>query len=231
MLDINFIRNNADEVRQVIRSKGLGAVLDLHQLLELDERKRALQTAIDALRQERNRIAASMPKLSEPDRLASSKDGKQVSDKLKVLTAEMLELESSFNRLMLLVPSVPESEVPAGTSDEDNLEIRRWGEPRQFDFPFKSHIELCAALKLANFEKASNFAGSRAYALTGDGVLLELAVLRFAFDYILSKGFTPISPPLMVKEEAMIGTGYFPLGEDNAYHIEKTSFSWLAHPK
>jgi seryl-tRNA synthetase len=122
---------------------------------------------------------------------------------------------------MLLVPSVPHSDVPKGTSDDDNLEIRQWGKQRDFNFPFKSHIELCALLGLADFESPSNFAGSRAYALTGDGVLLELAVLRFAFDYILSKSFTPISPPLLVKEEAMIGTGYFPLGEQDVYHIEK----------
>ncbi len=221
MLDINFIRSNLDKVRHAIRAKRLEDIIDLTQLLELDGRKRDLTTIIDTLRQKRNQIASSIAKLSGKDKLAASEEGKHVSDKLKILNAELAEIESNFDRLMLLVPSVPHGEVPDGTSDEDNVEVRRWGEPRKFDFPFKNHIELCTSLRLANFEKPNNFAGSRAYALTGDGVLLELAVLRFAFDYILNKGFTPISPPLMVKAEAMIGTGYFPLGEDAAFHIEK----------
>ena len=221
MLDINFIRNNPEIVRGAIKAKGLASLLNLDQLLALDNRKRALTTTVDALRQQRNKIADSIVQLSAQDKSLAIEEGKQVSDKLKVYCAELTDVESDFDRLMLIVPSIANIDVPSGASDEDNLEIRCWGEPKQFNFPFKDHIELCTTLRLADFEKSNNFAGSRAYSLTGDGVLLEMAVLRFAFDHILSKGFTPISPPLMVKEEAMIGTGYFPLGEDAAYHIEK----------
>jgi seryl-tRNA synthetase len=221
MLDINFIRNNAEKVRQAIKSKHMDEILDLDQLLELDKRKRALTASIDELRQQRNQIASTITNLPEKDRLCASENGKRVSESLKTLNGEMLKIEADFDRLMLLVPGIPDSKVPEGTTDEDNVEIRRWGEAPKFDFPFKNHIDICTTLKLADFEGPSKYAGSRAYALTGDGALLELAVLRFAFDHILSKGFTPISPPLMVKEEAMIGTGYFPIGEENAYRLEK----------
>jgi seryl-tRNA synthetase len=221
MLDVNFIRNNTDKVRQAIRAKRLENLLDLDQLLELDKRKRALMETLGNLRQQRNKIADSMPKLTEQDKPIATEEGRQIGDKLKVLNLELAKIESGFDHLMLLVPGIPHKDVPDGTSDDDNVEIRRWGEPRHFDFPFKNHIDLCTTLDLADFEKSSKFAGSRAYALTGDGILLEMAVLRFAFDYILGKGFRPISPPLMVKEEAMTGTGYFPLGEDATYHIEK----------
>jgi seryl-tRNA synthetase len=125
MLDINFIRNNADKVRQAIRSKRLDQILDLDQLLELDKRKRALTATVDSLRQNRNRIAESVPQLNDPEKSLATEEGKQVSDKLKVLNLELTEIESNFHRLMLLVPGIPHCDVPDGASDDDNLEIRR----------------------------------------------------------------------------------------------------------
>jgi seryl-tRNA synthetase len=119
------------------------------------------------------------------------------------------------------MPSLPTADVPTGATDDDNVELKKWGEPRQFDFDARDHVELARMRQLVLFDQAREFAGSRAYALTGNGALLELAVMRLAVDFLIGRGYTLTMPPLAVKENAMVGTGYFPLGEENAYVLEK----------
>jgi seryl-tRNA synthetase len=120
---------------------------------------------------------------------------------------------------MLRVPSLPRPEVPVGKGEEDNVEIRRVGEPRKFDFAPKDHLELMTTLGMVEFDGPRKFAGQRSYALVGDGALLEMAVLRLAVDTLVAKGLTLVSPPVMVRERAMTGTGFFPLGREEAYSI------------
>jgi seryl-tRNA synthetase len=121
---------------------------------------------------------------------------------------------------MAHVPGLPAVDVPEGADDSDNVEIYRVGDVVTRTFKERDHIELALRNRMVDFEGARFAAGSRAYGLIGDGALLELAVLRFALDHVLAKGFTAVLPPLMVNEAAMFGTGYFPLGEDNAYQLE-----------
>ena len=120
---------------------------------------------------------------------------------------------------MLRVPSLPRPEVPIGKGEEDNVEVRRVGEPRKFDFAPKDHVELMTSLGMVEFDGPRRFAGQRSYALVGDGALLEMAVLRLAVDTLVERGLKLVSPPVMVKERAMIGTGFFPLGREEAYSI------------
>jgi seryl-tRNA synthetase len=219
MLDIAFIRSNPDVVKQAAKNKGID--VDIDKLLEVDERRRKLITTVDELRARRNELSSSIPKLQGEEKQQTIVESKRIGAVIPTVEAELNEVAAEFDALMYIVPSVPAPEVPIGEGEEDNQEVSRWGAPRKFDFPQKDHIELATSLGLVDFEGPRRFAGSRSYALKGDGVFLEQAVLLFTLQYIADRGATPVSPPVIVKENAMLGTGYFPLGYDEAYRIEK----------
>ncbi len=138
---------------------------------------------------------------------------------IEQLEPKLAEIQKRYQDLMLRVPSVPRPEVPIGKGEEDNVEIRRVGEPRKFDFTPKDHLELMTNLGLVEFDGPRRFAGQRSYALVGDGALLELAALRLAVDTLIERGMKLVTPPVMVRERAMTGTGFFPLGREEAYAI------------
>ncbi len=218
MIDIEQIRKNPDRFRHAVTAKRIP--LDLDRLLELDKERKTLTGLVEQLRQTRNRTSEAIA--NNPDNRAeliakSRTIGEELSQKEK----EFEKIEFEFKKLMALVPGLPLANVPEGNSDKDNVEISRWGNIIKKDFTLRDHQELANLHGLVDFDGARNIAGSRAYALTGNGALLELAIMRFALDKILAKGFTLISPPLLVKDIAMFGTGYFPLGEDNAYELER----------
>jgi seryl-tRNA synthetase len=219
MLDIAFIRSNPDVVKQAAKNKGID--VDIDKLLEVDEQRRKLITSVDELRAKRNELSSSIPKLQGEAKQQAITESKRIGAEIPKLENELNEVAAEFERLMYIVPSVPAPEVPVGQGEEDNLEVSRWGEPRKFDFPFKDHIELATALGMVDFDGPRRFAGSRSYALKGDGVFLEQAVLLFSLHFITDRGATPVEPPVIVKENAMLGTGYFPLGYEEAYRMEK----------
>ena len=128
---------------------------------------------------------------------------------------------------MLLVPQPAASDVPVGKDDEDNLELRKEGTIPDFSFTPKSHIELGQKLGLIDFDRAKKISGSRAYVLTGEGAMLEQAVLRFTFDTLVERNYKPMSVPVLVTENCMTGTGYFPTGRDQAYYIEQDKLALI----
>ncbi|MSP58888.1 MAG: serine--tRNA ligase [Myxococcales bacterium] len=221
MLDIEFIRTHAAEVKSAVLRKRLD--VDIDRLLAVDADRRAAIRDTDGARQRRNELSAAIPKLPPAEKAPAVAEAKGLRDTIAALEARLAESQAEFDRLMLLVPSVPSQEVPDGVTDDDNREVRRFGEPRTFDFTAKDHVELALALGLVDFEGPRKFAGSRSYALTGDGVLLEMAVLNFALNHVVSKGFTAVAPPVMVREQAMLGTGFFPLGREDTFAIEQDS--------
>jgi len=137
----------------------------------------------------------------------------EISAKIKEFEQNLDPLEDELNGLLLKLPNPPAADVPEGKSDEENVVIREWGEIPQFDFEPKDHLELGEALDLVDMTRAAKLAGSRTYLLKNDGALLELAVLQFALQYVLDKGFSPLIVPTLVNRSAMEGTGYFPGGE------------------
>ena len=217
MIDIEKIRQNPELFRHAIAAKKIP--LDLDPLLEIDQKRKALTGTVEQLRQKRNQYSneiANQPANREELIIKSQALGKELTQQEN----ELANLDLQFKQLMALVPGLPLADVPEGDSDKDNVEISRWGNIPKKDFPLRDHLEILAMHNMANFEGARNIAGSRAYALIGNGALLEMAILQFALDKVLSKGFTLVSPPLIVKENAMFGTGYFPLGEENAYSLD-----------
>jgi seryl-tRNA synthetase len=192
----------------------------LLQLLHLDVQRREAASRANQLRERRNKLSEQVAQ--EPQNKQQLIDeSRQNGEQLTALQTELTVLEKELDELLGMVPGIPVDGVPVGDTDKDNVEIRRWGEIKKRAFIEKDHMQLAAKHKLVDLDGARQVAGSRAYALLGDGALLELALLRFALDSVVSKGFTAVLPPLMVNRAAMFGTGYFPLGEDNAYELEE----------
>ncbi len=217
MLDIAYIRQNADIVRAAITNKRCD--LDLDALLAADKHRRESIVVLDGKRARKNEIASLIPKASKEDRPKLIEEGKQVKGDIERLEPELAEINKTFTDLMLRVPGIPRPEVPIGKGEEDNVEVRKVGTPRVFDFTPKDHTELMAALGFVNWDGPRKFAGARSYALTGMGALLELAVVRLAIDTLLERGLTLVVPPVIVKERALVGTGFFPLGREETYSI------------
>lgn len=218
MIDIEKIRQQPERYRTAIATKRVP--LNLDELLKYDAMRRALKQEVDLLREQRNRISQQVAKHGD-DKQHKIEQGRAIGLQLSQLETDFLSVDKEWTRLMAMVPSPPVEGVPEGTTDQDNVEIRREGVIQTREFTLKDHLELIALHQMAEFEAAREIAGSRAYALIGQGAMLELAVLRMALDMVVEQGLIPLAPPLMVREGAMFGTGYFPLGEENAYELER----------
>src|SRR5258708_152515 len=180
MLDIQFIRQNADQVRAAIKNKGL--TLDLDELLAADKDRRETTTLLEERRALKNQLSDVIPKASKEERPKLVERAKVVRAEIEQLEPKLADIQRRYQDLMLRVPSLPRPEVPIGKGEEDNVEIRRVGAPRTFGFPPKDHVELMASLGLVDWDGPRRFAGARSYALVGNTALLELAVLRLALD-------------------------------------------------
>lgn len=217
MLDIQFIRQNEGAVRAAIQNKRLD--LDLDLLLATDRERRETLTKIEAARAKKNQVAQSIPKASKEERPKLIEEGKAVKAEIETLEPALAAVEARFEDLMLRVPSIPRPEVPVGKGEEDNVEVRRWGTPRNFDFEPKDHVDLLQSLGMVAWDGPRRFAGARSYALMGAGAMLELAITRFTMDLLQDRGLNPVVVPVIVKERALVGTGFFPLGREEAYSI------------
>jgi len=218
MLDLSFIRENPEAVKKAAADKRMPC--DIDRLLQLDAELRAATAKIENLRAERNRMTKLIPACKDK----AEKDA--MTERVRALKNEFAELEAAaqnarteFDGLMLRVPSVPAPEVPLGKDEDDNLELRRVGEARKFSFPFRDHIELCERHDMLDAQRGAKISGSRSYFLKNDAVMLEMAACRFVLDFLAARGFTPMIVPQLVKEQAMRGTGYFPIGYDQAYKL------------
>lgn len=218
MLDIHFIRENADVIKAGAVKKHI--VTDIDRLLVVDDERKALRQELDAKRSEQNRRSNEIRNATGMDReklieaMQQLKNGMTESEeRLKVVMAE-------WQNLMLMVPNIPDMSVPDGLSDAENLEVKKWGEPVSFTFTPKGHVELMTALDMADFERGSKVAGFRGYFLKGDGVLLANAVWQLALKHFSAKGLVPMSVPSLVRREAFLGTGYLPQGEEDLYKTQ-----------
>jgi seryl-tRNA synthetase len=217
MLDIAFIRQNADVVRAAIKNKRCDVNLD--ELLDADKIRRETIAKIELKRARKNEIAQQIPKASKDERPKLIEEGRTVKTELEQLDPELGAAQKRFDDLMLRVPSIPRPEVPVGAGEADNVEIRKVGTIPKFDFPSRDHVDLMTLHRMVDWDGPRKFAGGRSYALRGMGAMLEVAVTRLALDILVSRGLVPVIPPVMVKERAMQGTGFFPLGVEEAYAI------------
>ncbi len=221
MLDIRFIREHATQVRRGAQRKGFGQV-DIDRLLQVDADLRGAKQGLQEIATRKNKAGEQISKLSGKEKQEAIEEISQLKAQEKQYRQRLDELEPIYDELMLQVPQVPAAEVPDGADDTENVEIRRWGEVPEFDFEAKDHVELGKNLDIIDIERGVKLAGARSYFLKGDGALLELAVLRFALDYMVNEcGFVAMIPPVLVRNEAMVGTAWFPGGEDQVYRTER----------
>lgn len=196
---------------------------DVDMILALDEKRRSLLLEIESLRADRKRLS-KQGKTKSPEEIRAQV--LEIKDKLSGMEESLRETEAQLRHNLLLVPNIPAPEVPEGASDEDNVLVRKWGEPRKFDFEPKDHLELANKLDIVDFERGAKVSGSRFYFLKGYGALLEISIMRYALDILVKRGFEPVTVPMLVKPSAMEGTGFLPRGEDEAYYIERDDL-WL----
>lgn len=224
MIDLKFIRQSPDVVKDAARRKRID--VDVDRILALDETIRGRKFEAESVRAKQNAASKRMPSLAGEEKALALAEMKELSRLGKQMDAEIQALEGEVRNLLLLVPSPPAPEVPHGPDETGNVELRRHGEPPQFDFEPRDHLTICSALGMLDIERAARIAGSRTYYLKNDGALLELAVLRLALERMVARGFTPMLVPHLVRPEAMTGTAYFPGGEEQAYAVERDGL-WL----
>lgn len=219
MLDIKFIKENKELVEQAAKAKNFK--VDLDQIITLDSDLRLQQQQLEDLQSQRNNISKKIPKASPAEQEQLKARVADLKPKMEELTKEVKTLQESLHAKMLEVPAPARSDVPVGKDDSENQQVRTWGNIPSFSFKTKDHMELGLIHDWIDTIRGVKLAGSRSYVLKGDGARLESALLRFTLDHLHGKGYQQLSVPVLVKEDCMIGTGYFPNGRDQAYYVEK----------
>ena len=219
MIDIKQIRENPQRFIDGARVKNIHA--DIDGLLEVDKELLANKQRLQDIATEKNSIGKSIPNLEADDKQAALKQLGQLKGEEASVNNTISELQPKYDTLMMDVPQPADEGVPTGEDDTQNVALRTWGEIRQFDFEPKDHVELGTDLGIIDIERGVKLAGTRNYFLKGDGALLHWAVLRFSMDYMVSQGYVPMCVPLMMRDEAMRGTGYFPGAEEQTYQMER----------
>ena len=218
MLDLKFIRENPDLVRQALTNRRTKAPLD--EILQLDAERRQKVTDLEDLR--RQRKGGSKERRTDA---AGAEEGRDLRTKIKTLEDEVGALDTKLQELLLQVPNMPHSSVPLGESDKDNKVVRSWGELRRYDFKPKPHWELGESLGILDFDRGVKLSGSRFYVLKGMGARLQRALIAFFLDlHTREHGYTEVYLPFMVKREVMVGSGQLPKFYDNLYHDTEDDF-------
>lgn len=219
MLDIRYIRENTELVKKGARRKRID--VDIDRLLAVDDERRSLLQESENLKAEKNKANLEIASLKGPEKADAIARMKGVAEKVKELESRLETVQEEFNTLMLRVPNPPDDEVPDGKDDTENVEVRHWGTIPRFDFEPLDHVALGEKLDILDIPRGVKLAGARTYFLKNEGVLLEYAVLMYALNKLVGKGFSPMIVPHLVKDIAMVGTAYFPGGEEQAYACER----------
>jgi seryl-tRNA synthetase len=219
MIDIKRIRENPEKFKKAAKDKHFE--VDIDRLLEVDSNLRSQKQQLQDISTEKNQIGKSIPGLDGAEKAEMLARLSEIKNVEILLNAKIKELQPEFDELMSQVVQPADDDVPLGKDDTENVEIRKEGHVRKFDFEPKDHVQLGLALGIIDIERGVKLAGTRNYFLKGDGALLHWAVLRFAMDFMIGKGYVPLSVPLLMKDEAMRGTGYYPGSEDQTYCMEK----------
>lgn len=232
MIDLKDLRQNPDRYRQAAVNKRID--VDIDQALALDQSVRELSQQQQALTTEKNQIGKQIGQLAGKLKKAGDDEKADIQQQMASLqrrpneikqeeqqiTEQLRELEPQLHAVVLRVPQPPADDVPVGKDDTQNVELRQWGKVREFDFEPKDHMTLGQDLGMIDVERGVKLAGSRSYFLTGAGAMLHQAVLRMAFDMMVyEKGYEAQAVPVLVREPAMVGTGYFPIGRDQSYEM------------
>lgn len=219
MIDLKLLREDPDAVRAAYARRG--GVEGLDVVIEADVRYRELLAEVERLRSEQNKASKAIAQVTPEERQAAIAAAKELSDRLKEIEPDLERVSNELNEAASFLPNIPDASVPDGLTDEDNVVEREVGDKPQFDFEPKDHVALGEALGIFDAERGAKTSGSRFVYLKGDGAILELALVRFAMDFLRDRGFEPVIPPVLVREHAMYGTGFFPAEEFEVYRMER----------
>ena len=228
MLDLKYIRENAEAVQENSRNRGVES--DVGLVVELADRRSALIQELNELRQRQNQMARSIGKEQDPesrDRLIA--ESRAMKNRIPEKEADLSEVELRMREELLKIPNMTHPDAPIGKDDSENVEIRRWGEIPGFDFDVRDHVELGESLGVIDFDAGAKVAGSKFYFLRGDAVLLELGLVRYAMDILTQRGYQPAITPDLARDEMLVGTGFIPRGpETQIYSVEDSDLSLIA---
>jgi seryl-tRNA synthetase len=228
MLDIKFVRENQDLIRKMLEMRNMSVPLD--DLIKNDKERRDLITIAQKLKHKKNLVSLRIAELKRENKDAQKEieEMKKLSDEISMVDAKIKDLEQKIQDIMMIIPNIPDKTVPPGRDENDNVEMRNWGELPTFDFQPKDHIDLGLNLELIDVERAAKVAGARFYYLKGDLVLLNLALIRFGLEFMKKKGFTVIQTPYMLRREVVAGCVALSDFEDAIYKIEEEDLYLLA---
>ena len=228
MLNPDFIRTSPDLVKEGVKKRGLNPDL-VEQWLKIDQQWRNLLLKIDQLRAKRNQLAEQIKQVGGKPTLSEIAQGRKLKKQIQQLEGELAAIEIRRQELLYQIPNLPAEDVPLGKDDRDNVEIKRWGQPPQFDFQPKDHLTIGEELGIIDKKRAAKVSGPRFGYFKADGALLEFALMWYIFNKLTQKGFTPVIPPVMIKKEVERGLGYVEHGGwDQVYLFEKDNLVFVA---
>lgn len=219
MLDIKFIRENLDLVKEGAHKKQ--SKVDFDALIKLDDSRKEILASVEKKKAEQNRVSDEVVKTGdggEKERLIG--EMKKLKEELQREEEELKGVMEKWQALMLQVPNIPDMSVPEGKDDEDNQEMKIWGEKPNFSFEPKDHVEIMTKLGMANFERGTKVHGFRGYYLQNAGARLSWAIWNYAQDFFLNKGFNPMLVPSIVRKSNLYGTGHLPNDAEDVYHTQ-----------
>ncbi|MDQ3590378.1 MAG: serine--tRNA ligase [Actinomycetota bacterium] len=228
MLDLKYIRDNTAAVEE--NSKNRGVEVDVGLVVQLADRRSELIQELNELRQRQNQMAKSIGKERDPDaREALITESRITKEHIPERETELARVEEQLREEHLKIPNMTHPDAPIGKDDSENVEIRRWGDPPDFGFEPRDHVELGDSLGIIDFDAGAKVAGSKFYFLRGDAVLLELGLIRYAMDFLLERGYQPTITPDVARDEMLVGTGFIPRGpETQIYSVEDSDLSLIA---
>jgi seryl-tRNA synthetase len=217
MIDITDLRKRPEAYADAAKKKNLK--VDVQAFIALDARRNALLTEVETMRAEKNAVSKKVPQMQGEEKKKVIEEMKTLSETLKKKEEELAPLEAEWQNLFLRMPGIPLPNVPEGKDDTENVEVRTWGTLPEWKFDPKDHVTLGEELDIIDIPRGVKVSGTRFYFLKGDGARLELAVLMFAMDHLRKKGFIQMHPPVLSNWDMMMGTSYFPGGEESAYAV------------
>jgi len=219
MIDVGILREHPHDLAAALGRRGVD--LDVAALAQIDEERRVARADAEAMRSQQRDVGKSIAGLSGDEKAAAIAEAGDLSERYKAKVAEADDLDEQFMEQWVTVPNLADETAADGFEEEDSIEITRWGEPPVFDFVTKDHVDLGLALGIIDIERATKISGSRFGMIKGKLALLEMAMARWSMDVLSADGFTPVIPPVLVREQALFGTGFFPAERDQVYSVKE----------
>jgi len=225
MLDVKIVRENTAKILDALKKRNYDSSI-LDNFLKIENERRELLRIIEEQREQRNKLSQEIAKLKREKKDASSllEEAKKISDSIAEKGERLRVFEGQAAQELLLIPNIPHESIPAGKDERENVEIRKWGEPKGFDFPPLNHWDIAEMLNIIDFDRASKIAGARFSLMKGMGAKLERALMNFMLDINTSKGYKEIFPPILVNKDSMTGTGQLPKFEMELFKIVDPEF-------